>query len=715
MAKVYKFQSQDRTIDVDIHTNAFGDIKHFQITDIVGLSPAEVRWGFDLTRDVYYEHEFIAYAKEKSLNLYLWDDETFEGKLNDAIILYTVTISKTGNGTITPDVGEHIYQEGTTVPISIVESDEGYYHESTTVDAVPVTVPYDLVVSGNHIIEHLFLPWQNIMDVFSTAPQLNAGKWKYIDSTPFENHAESNNNCILFDGIDDCDIIPHESAHLIGTSDFTIAFRCIPISGTGTLLSKRIGYLTKWIQFIWGTNGLTTVGYASSGYLNSVGTQNYNELLSATIARTANEWSLWVNGIMVNSDTFSGVDDFAMDAPISIGCYDNAITKYSYTNAIWESFCFEKREWSDSEIQSYHANGTIPTTCLIAKIYNQGNGIYSPDLSGNSYTGIITGGTWIKSSLIKSFSSLYNFSIYKNKVRKYYNQYAVDTGKLAPTGWHVPTDTEWNALNTYLGAAAGTKMKTVGTFGWLAGNTGDNSSGFSANGAGYCSPSDGAFVGYKTKAVYYSATSLRDYYLSYNGTTLTGEACTKPKGNSIRLIKDDSTNPGSLTDYDGNIYPTVKIGNQVWLADDFRCTHYNDGELIPFYTNQTTFKGLTTGGSINYNNESDTAQFIVQRLLSGGYFDQYGFERLTDYTPSNFFKYSENTVTVPVDTDLNAIIPAGAYTWQQIYDLVQSVQLVKTQDVNKISRMVIKKKMSSGGTVSILTDETILTDNTILI
>ena len=67
MAKVYKFQSQDLTIDVDIHTNAFGNIKHFQITDIVGLSPNEVRWGFDLNRDVYYEHEFIAYAQEKSL------------------------------------------------------------------------------------------------------------------------------------------------------------------------------------------------------------------------------------------------------------------------------------------------------------------------------------------------------------------------------------------------------------------------------------------------------------------------------------------------------------------------------------------------------------------------------------------------------------------------------------------------------------------------
>jgi hypothetical protein len=34
-------------------------------------------------------------------------------------------------------------------------------------------------------------------------------------------------------------------------------------------------------------------------------------------------------------------------------------------------------------------------------------------------------------------------------------------------------------------------------------------------------------------------------------------------GLSIRLIKNDSTNTGSMVDYDGNTYPTIKIGNQV--------------------------------------------------------------------------------------------------------------------------------------------------------
>ena len=50
---------------------------------------------------------------------------------------------------------------------------------------------------------------------------------------------------------------------------------------------------------------------------------------------------------------------------------------------------------------------------------------------------------------------------------KLYNFYAVETGKLCPTGWHVPTFYEWNALKTYLmekGHREGTVLKS--TLGW---------------------------------------------------------------------------------------------------------------------------------------------------------------------------------------------------------------------------------------------------------
>ncbi|MFP4556865.1 MAG: fibrobacter succinogenes major paralogous domain-containing protein [Bacteroidales bacterium] len=38
--------------------------------------------------------------------------------------------------------------------------------------------------------------------------------------------------------------------------------------------------------------------------------------------------------------------------------------------------------------------------------------------------------------------------------------------------------------------------------------------------------------------------------------------------------------PNSLTDIDGNIYKTVTVGNQVWMAENLRVTHYNNGDSI---------------------------------------------------------------------------------------------------------------------------------------
>ena len=64
-----------------------------------------------------------------------------------------------------------------------------------------------------------------------------------------------------------------------------------------------------------------------------------------------------------------------------------------------------------------------------------------------------------------------------------YNWYVVNTNKLCPTGWHMPTDAEWSALTTYLGgeSVAGGKLKETGTIHWISPNTGaDNSSGFTA-------------------------------------------------------------------------------------------------------------------------------------------------------------------------------------------------------------------------------------------
>ena len=76
----------------------------------------------------------------------------------------------------------------------------------------------------------------------------------------------------------------------------------------------------------------------------------------------------------------------------------------------------------------------------------------------------------------------------KNLYGGLYNGYCVITGKLCPTGWHVPTDSEWTELSDYLGGddVAGGKMKETGTTHWLSPNTdANNESGFTGLPGGY--------------------------------------------------------------------------------------------------------------------------------------------------------------------------------------------------------------------------------------
>ncbi|MCP3907475.1 MAG: hypothetical protein GY712_05595, partial [Oceanicoccus sp.] len=58
----------------------------------------------------------------------------------------------------------------------------------------------------------------------------------------------------------------------------------------------------------------------------------------------------------------------------------------------------------------------------------------------------------------------------------------------------------------------------------------------------------------------------------------------------------------ALIDCDGNAYPTINIGNQVWMAENLKVTHYRNGNNIPNETADTTWSNLTTGAYCWYNN-----------------------------------------------------------------------------------------------------------------
>lgn len=62
-----------------------------------------------------------------------------------------------------------------------------------------------------------------------------------------------------------------------------------------------------------------------------------------------------------------------------------------------------------------------------------------------------------------------------------------------------------------------------------------------------------------------------------------------------------------VTDIEGNIYHTLKIGNQTWMVENLKTTKYRNGDLIPNVTDATIWTNSTTGNYCNYNNLVDNA------------------------------------------------------------------------------------------------------------
>lgn len=70
---------------------------------------------------------------------------------------------------------------------------------------------------------------------------------------------------------------------------------------------------------------------------------------------------------------------------------------------------------------------------------------------------------------------------------------------------------------------------------------------------------------------------------------------------------------GIVTDFDGNSYQTIEIGDQCWMMENLKVTHYRNGDPIPNVTDHGTWIGLTTGAYCDYNN--DTSNVAVYGRL----------------------------------------------------------------------------------------------------
>ena len=174
--------------------------------------------------------------------------------------------------------------------------------------------------------------------------------------------------------------------------------------------------------------------------------------------------------------------------------------------------------------------------------YNDGSAI--PNVTDNDDWKLLTTGAycWYDNNMN-----------YKNTIGALYNWYAAGTGKICPTGWHVPTNEDFNNLELFLGmnpesidlwdwrgTDQGTQLKN--TIGWKAGENGTNSSGFCAIPGGYRYGADGGFNALE-KLTYYWCSERNDelaWYRRLDGpeTGIFKGSTYKRGGKYIRCIKD---------------------------------------------------------------------------------------------------------------------------------------------------------------------------------
>ena len=124
-----------------------------------------------------------------------------------------------------------------------------------------------------------------------------------------------------------------------------------------------------------------------------------------------------------------------------------------------------------------------------------------------------------------------------------YNWYTVSTSKLAPIGWHVPTDDDWTTLSTFVGGNGG-KLKEAGIINWATPNTGaTNVTNFSALPSGSRGNNDGTFISFGQYSFWWSSTAQDNTFvyfriLSYNNSNIDKSSSRKVNGFAVRCIKD---------------------------------------------------------------------------------------------------------------------------------------------------------------------------------
>jgi endo-1,4-beta-xylanase len=123
-------------------------------------------------------------------------------------------------------------------------------------------------------------------------------------------------------------------------------------------------------------------------------------------------------------------------------------------------------------------------------------------------------------------------------------------------------------------------------------------------------------------------------------------------GIAIKMI----ASAGAVTDADGNVYQTVKIGNQEWMAENLRVTKYNDGTPIPLDTSGSGWRSASTPKYCYYNNTTNADTIKKFGAIYNGYV----------VSSSNSKKIAMSGWHVPTDAEWSTLqnyLTGSGYNW----------------------------------------------------
>lgn len=315
------------------------------------------------------------------------------------------------------------------------------------------------------------------------------------------------------------------------------------------------------------------------------------------------------------------------------------------------------------------------------------------DAAGTKYKTITIGEqTWMAENLNYSTEGSYCYGDDDDNCNKYGRLYTWDAAKAAcPTGWHLPSIEEWQALTTKVGAKAGEQLKSASD--WQDNGNGTNDYGFAVLPAGNRT-STGKYAREYTNAYFWSVTatgeneayrleftvdpsvtfddeSIKGKNLGFSVRCLMGAAEEESSSSSSENQISSSSSPFKYgTMYDDNhdrTYKTITIGSQIWMAENLnyqgfevKGACYNDDEANcekygRLYTWKEAAKACPVGWHLPSSNDFEYLFIYVNKTSAG--------KHLKSTTGWNPYQISATESADGNGDDLHGfnLLPAGIY------------------------------------------------------